>query len=83
MPRETLGVRRRVLGIEHPDALGSASNLASTLYAQGQYTEATAWLKDTVEVQRRVLGAEHPETLRSARHLTGALYALGQCQDAV
>ena len=38
--REVHGVRKRVLGAEHPDTLTSASNLASSLEDLGKHAEA-------------------------------------------
>jgi Flp pilus assembly protein TadD len=40
MHREALGLRRKVLGDEHPSTLTSMNNLASVLESQGNYEEA-------------------------------------------
>jgi hypothetical protein len=62
--REVLGVRKRVLGAEHPDTLTNAGNLAMSLSEQGQHTEAEQMLHATLASSRRVLGPAHPTTLR-------------------
>jgi hypothetical protein len=49
-----LGVRRRVLGEEHPDTLTSARNLASSLSDQGKYAEAEQINREVLGVERRV-----------------------------
>jgi len=67
---ETLDIRRRVLGPEHPDTLKSMSNLGEVLIRQGQYAEAARLLGETLDIKRRVLGPDHPST-------TAALYNLG------
>ena len=54
--RETLEVRRRVLGPEYPDALSSADDLAIVLHAQDEFSEAARIHRETLEVRKRVLG---------------------------
>ena len=39
---ETLEIRKRVLGEEHPSTLGSMNNLANLYRRQGRYDEAEA-----------------------------------------
>jgi hypothetical protein len=39
---ETLQIRRRVLGLDHPDTLRSRNNLANTYQEQGKYASAEA-----------------------------------------
>jgi tetratricopeptide (TPR) repeat protein len=60
---KTLEIRRRVLGGEHPDTLGSMHNLALVYSQRGKYGQAEALFSQTVEIKRRVLGPEHRSTL--------------------
>ena len=55
-----LGVTRRVLGEEHPDALTPANNLASSISRQGKYTDAQRMEREVLCVMRRVLEEDHP-----------------------
>ncbi len=55
-----LGVTRRVLGEEHPDALTTANNLASSISRQGKYTDAERMEREVLCVMRRVLEEDHP-----------------------
>ena len=59
--REVLGVKRRVLGDEHPDTLVSAGNLAASLSRQGKHAEAERIEREVLGARRRVLGEEHPD----------------------
>ncbi|MGH2670929.1 MAG: tetratricopeptide repeat protein, partial [bacterium] len=63
--RQTLGLRKRVLGSEHPDTLRSMYAFSHAFSVQGRHKEAEALLRETLEIQKRVLGSGHPETLRS------------------
>jgi hypothetical protein len=40
MHRQTLAIRKRVLGGEHPDTLRTMNNLALVLGRQGKYADA-------------------------------------------
>jgi tetratricopeptide (TPR) repeat protein len=60
---QTLEIRRRVLGPEHPGTLASMHNLAGVYSSEARYKPAEALFGQTLETQRRVLGAEHPSTL--------------------
>ncbi|KAI6080516.1 hypothetical protein F4821DRAFT_55383 [Hypoxylon rubiginosum] len=64
MYRQTLEVRERVLGREHPSTLGSMNNLADVLGNQGKYEEAEQMHRQELELCERVLGREHPDTLK-------------------
>jgi hypothetical protein len=44
-------------------------NLAQTLYAQGDLTEARKLQERVLEGRSRVLGKEHPDTLRAMKNL--------------
>jgi hypothetical protein len=46
----------RVLGQEHPHALTSMGNLASTYGRQGRWTEAEGLGVQVMEIRKRVLG---------------------------
>ncbi|MGH3986708.1 MAG: tetratricopeptide repeat protein [Pseudonocardiaceae bacterium] len=51
---------KRLQGEDHPDTLSSANNLASNLYALGQYKQARQLHEDTLTRDRRILGEDHP-----------------------
>lgn len=54
--------RKRTLGEEHPDTLGSMHNLAVRLSKVGQRQEALQLTELVVEANKRTLGEEHPDT---------------------
>jgi tetratricopeptide (TPR) repeat protein len=68
------------LGVDHPDTLASASNLAADLHALGEYQQARTLNEDTLTRYRRVLGEDHPSTRLSERNLAELLRKL---DDAV
>ena len=51
--RETLELRRRVLGAEHPSTLASANNLASVLDNKGELSKAGQIFREALEVRPR------------------------------
>jgi tetratricopeptide (TPR) repeat protein len=60
---QTLEIKRRMLGPEHPDTLLSMNNLADVYSSQGKYAQAETLFSKTIKMSRRVLGSEHPLTL--------------------
>ena len=51
---------------EHPGALHTAAELASTWSDQGKHADAEKIRLEVLATRKRVLGEEHPDTLRSA-----------------
>ena len=78
MHRQTLELREKVLGVEHPDTLMSMNNLAMVLQAQGKYEAAEEMHRQTLELREKVLGPEHPDTLTSMNNLAVGARQSGQ-----
>ena len=79
---ETLAVRERVLGAEHPDTLVSRNNLANAYQQAGRTEEAMRLYEETLAVRERVLGLEHPDTLVSRNNLANAYQDAGRTEEA-
>ena len=58
-------------GADHPDALGAAMNLSTTLQNMDRIEEAQALAIETYDGMVRVLGPEHPDTLSMLGNLGG------------
>jgi eukaryotic-like serine/threonine-protein kinase len=69
LEQQSLEIRRRVLGPEHPDTLKSMFSLSRALWNEGRFSESEKLQRETLDLQRRVLGPEHPDTLRSMTSL--------------
>ncbi|WP_097275904.1 tetratricopeptide repeat protein [Streptomyces sp. TLI_55] len=82
LDERTLEALRRVLGVEHPDTLRTATGLAADLADVGRVEEAVDLGEETLGVQRRVLGVEHPNTLATAHNLAVRLAAVGRVEEA-
>ncbi|MFJ5695081.1 tetratricopeptide repeat protein [Arthrobacter sp. NPDC093125] len=67
--RELLDDQLRVLGPDHPDTLGTRSNLASWTGQAGDVAGALTQYRDLLDDQLRVLGADHPDTLGARSNL--------------
>ena len=61
--RDTLEIKRRLLGPEHRSTLVTMGNLADVLRLEGQYAEAEKLVRQTLDTERRALGPEHSDTL--------------------
>src|SRR5437764_195964 len=62
---QVMGMKKRVLGTEHPDTLTSMNNLAYTWKGQDRGEEAVALMRECLQLRERVLGTEHPLTSSS------------------
>jgi tetratricopeptide (TPR) repeat protein len=82
MHRWELDGCEKVLGKDHPDTLGSVSNLASVLRSQGKYGEAGAMSRRALDGMEKMLGKEHPHTLRSTNNLALVLADQGKYEEA-
>ena len=78
LAKESLELRRKVLGEEHPDTISSTNNLAGCINHQGRYAEAEPMYRQALELQRKVLGEEHPDTIRSTNNLANCIKRQGR-----
>ncbi|KXX72863.1 Kinesin light chain, partial [Madurella mycetomatis] len=63
LQRQTMELRQKILGVEHPDTLTSMNRLALVFLLQEEYDEAEQLQRQTMELRQRILGVEHPDTL--------------------
>jgi len=73
LQRQSMEIRQRVLGPEHPDTLNSMSDLALVLDHEGHYAEAEKLEREALAISRRVLGPEHRDTLKSMDHVASVM----------
>ena len=64
-----MDMRKKLLGVEHPDTLRSMGNLAATYSNLGKWNEAEQLEVKVLEIRKKLFGAEHPDTLRSMKAL--------------
>ena len=64
-------MRKKVLGLEHPDTLASMNNLAFTWKNQGRLDDALGLMRQSVQLRQKVLGPDHPHTQSSLSTLHG------------
>jgi serine/threonine protein kinase len=70
-------------GPDHPDTLGSMSNLAISYALLGRYTDALTLREETLALMKAKLGPDHPDTLRSMNNLANSYALLGRYTDAL
>ncbi|KAK9384161.1 hypothetical protein V1515DRAFT_589424, partial [Lipomyces mesembrius] len=80
--KETLRLRKKVLGEEHPDTLTSMHSLASLFHSQGKYEGAEPLYKETLRLSKKVFGEEHPNTLTSKNNLAALFKRQGKYETA-
>ena len=83
LTEQVVEARRRTLGEEHPDTLGSMQNLAIRYSEAGRRPEALRLTEQVAEAQRRTLGEEHPNTLWSMNSLAIGYSEAGRRPEAL
>ena len=81
--RQSVDIRVRLLGEEHPDSLESKSGMARLLRQLGKLDEARFLEEDVLAVRERVLGSEHPDTLAARACLAQTLLLQGELAAAL
>ncbi len=71
---QSLAIKKKVLGEEHPDYAMSLNNLGFLYYNLGDYKKAEPYYLQSLAVYKKVLGEEHPEYAMSLNNL-GNLYS--------
>ena len=79
---QVMETRRRLLGLDHVDTMGSMANLASTYRKQGRWEEAEKLQMAELETCSRVLGRENPSTLTSMANLASTYQNQGRWKEA-
>jgi tetratricopeptide (TPR) repeat protein len=81
--RDVLGLRRKVLGEEHPDTATSYNEVAVCLNAQGKHAQALPLYEKALAIWKKVLGEEHPDTALSYNNLAFCLNEQGRHAQAL
>ena len=63
---ESLDIRKRQLGNDHPDVASSLNNLALLYYSQENYLKAENLAQQALVIYQQKLGNEHPNTQNAA-----------------
>ena len=73
MYKESLAIRKKVLGEEHPSVATGLNNLAELLKDQGKDDEATPLYKESLAIRKKVFGDEHPKVATALNNLASLL----------
>ena len=66
---QSLDIRKRQLGNDHPDVAQSLNNLAQLYYSQGQYNDAEPLYLQSLDIKKRQLGNDYPDVATSLNNL--------------
>jgi Flp pilus assembly protein TadD len=79
---QSLEIKKRQLGADHPDVATSFNNLALLYELQGKYNNAELLLFQSLEIRKRQLGADHPDVANSFNNLAALYKSQGKYNDA-
>jgi tetratricopeptide (TPR) repeat protein len=66
---QSLDIRKRQLGNDHPDVALSLNNLAQLYFSQGRYNDAELLYLQSLDIRKRQLGNDHPDVAQSLNNL--------------
>jgi serine/threonine-protein kinase len=81
--RESLDLRRRLLGTEHPAVAATLNNLAAVYARGGNWRAAEPLYREALERYRKLLGDEHPRVATSVNNLALLYYETGDDEAAL
>ena len=79
---QSLHVREKTLGPEHPSAAQSLSNLAGLYQKIGDYAKAEPLFQRALKINEKALGSEHPSIATSLNNLAGLYQQKGDYAKA-
>ena len=80
--QNSLGIKKKLLGEEHPYVAVSMGNLARLYELQGKYEKAEPLSVKTLEMYKNKLGEEHPYVAVSMGNLAGLYESQGKYKKA-
>lgn len=81
--RESLAMKRRLLGDKHPEIAMSLNSVAEVLQLKGDLQEAGSTYRRALAMQRELLGEVHPDVALTLNNLAWVIYASGDVRGAV
>ena len=81
--RESMAMKRRLLGDKHPEIATSLSNLADVLHNKGDLVGAEKQYQQSLAMYRELLGNEHPSVARTLNNLAFVYYDKGDVRAAL
>ena len=80
---QAMEIRKKTLGMEHPDYANSLSNLANYYYFIGNYAEAIRLGTQAMEIRKKTLGIEHQDYAQSLSNLAKYYSDTGNYAEAI
>jgi CHAT domain-containing protein len=82
LARQTLAIRRELLGEDHPHSILSLFNVAAQYHALHRYADAKPLYEQARDLYKRRLGEDHPDYAMSLHSLAGLYRDLGDPRQA-
>ncbi|MBD1213470.1 MAG: ATP-binding protein, partial [Dolichospermum circinale Clear-D4] len=79
---QSLDIRKRQLGNDHPHVASSLNNLARLYDSQGRYNDAEPLYLQSLDIRKRQLGNDHPDVAQSLNNLALLYDSQGRYNDA-
>jgi tetratricopeptide (TPR) repeat protein len=81
--RESIAMKRRLLGDKHPEIATGLNNLGLVLEDDGNLSGAESAYRGALAMQKELLGDEHPAVANTLNNLAYVLYEKGEVRHAL
>ncbi|MFT3843050.1 MAG: serine/threonine-protein kinase [Myxococcaceae bacterium] len=81
--KESLSLREKVFGPEHPAVAAAMSKVGNTYILAGQFSDARQFQERALAIRSKLLGAQHPDTSASYHNVAICLSHLGEREKAI
>jgi tetratricopeptide (TPR) repeat protein len=81
--RESLAMKRKLLGDKHPEIAAGLENVAMSLQDKGDLAGAEDMYQQSLTMRRELLGENHPEVGRTLMNLGSLRYDRGDTSEAI
>jgi tetratricopeptide (TPR) repeat protein len=81
--RQSLAIREKLLGGDHPEVARSLNNLADLYQRQGRAADAEPLYVRALAIRQRAFGPDHPDVATSQNNLAAFYQAQGRTADAL
>src|SRR5271163_3084219 len=82
MYMQSLDIKKRLLGEEHPEVALNLQNLAACYCAKRKYAEAEVLFKRSLEIREKIIGTDHPDLITTLKNYAVLLRKLEREKEA-
>ena len=81
--QKALQIRKKTLGINHPDTATSYNNIGLVYHMRGNDVKELKFYQQALQIREKVLGTDHPDTAISYHNIGAVYFEQGDYNEAL